>query len=116
MGITYLARPGEKVVIDDELQIISKGLQCTTQRPVKTVIKGSGKNELEDSFKRDAERTEKWLNNYHQAKGEKEHEEPTDSRRNSTKSSPPNEENINNDSEMITSEADDLTDATNNEI
>ena len=75
VDITYLARPGEKVVIDGEVQIISKGLQCTTTRPVRTVIKVCGKHELEDSFKRDAERTEKWLNMYYQAENDKDNAE-----------------------------------------
>ena len=51
VDITYLARPGEKVVIVNEIQIISKGLQCTTTRPERTVIKMCGKHKLEDSFK-----------------------------------------------------------------
>ena len=107
--ITYLARPGEKIMIDDDLQIINKGLQCTTTRSIQAVIKVCGKHELEESFKRDAERTERWLNDYHHINDKGEHEEPvnlTNSIRNNLESSPSIKGKVNNNivSETVTSE------------
>ena len=60
--VSYIARPGEKVMLNGSLQTLTKGLQCTTTRPVNTLIKLCGKNEMEESFELDALRTEKWLN------------------------------------------------------
>ena len=64
VDISYMARPGEKVFINEEMTILKTGLYCTTSRPVKTLIKICGKDEMADTFERDAVRTETWLNSY----------------------------------------------------
>ena len=37
--VSYLARPGERVFLDDTMVTLTKGLYCTTSRPVKSLIK-----------------------------------------------------------------------------
>ena len=48
--ITYIARPGERVVLNGELVLVTKGMQYTTKRPVGSIIKLCGKDEMEKSF------------------------------------------------------------------
>lgn len=62
--VSYMARPGEKVFINEEMTVLRSGLHCTTSRPVKTLIKICGKDDMTDIFRRDAARTESWLNSY----------------------------------------------------
>ena len=62
--ISYIARPGEKLVINGTQQIITKGQQYITTRPVGTLIKLCGYNEAEEGFRLDAIRTEKCINEY----------------------------------------------------
>ena len=65
VDISYTARPGEKVFVNEEMTILKAGLHCTTTRPVKTLIKICGKDDMEKMFELDVKRTETWLNHYH---------------------------------------------------
>ena len=49
------------VVLNDDLILVTKGMQCTTTRPVGSIIKLCGRDEMEKSFELDAIHTEKWL-------------------------------------------------------
>ena len=72
--VSYLARPGERVFMDDTMVTLTKGLYCTTTRPVKSLIKICGKNDVEETFKQDAERTESWLKSHFSKHGQNQQE------------------------------------------
>ena len=50
--------------MDDAMVTLTKGLYCTTTRPVKSLIKICGRDDVEETFKQDAERTESWLKSH----------------------------------------------------
>ena len=76
--VSYLARPGERVFMDDTIVTLTKGLYSTTTRPVKSLIKICGKDDVEETFKKDAERTESWLKSHFSKLKQNQEEAPED--------------------------------------